>query len=61
MGGEYDRHGFAYVVPAGEARAGERILMAQQDDDTVHVWRDQPDSTKQNESEVWHRCQPRTS
>ena len=35
MKGEYDRHNFAYVVPAGEAGAGEPVRMAVQDDENM--------------------------
>ena len=35
--GDYDRHGFAYVVPPGEAGAGARVTMRLLDEDTVRL------------------------
>jgi len=61
MLGDYDRHGFAYVVPVGETGAGDQVLMRQQDDYTIHVWQNRPDATEQGASEIWRRCDPRTS
>jgi len=61
MLGDYDRHGFAYVVPAGEKGAGDQVLMRQQDHYTVHVWQNRPEATEQGTSEIWRRCDPRTS
>jgi hypothetical protein len=58
MRGDYDRHGFAYIVPEGEEGAGDKVLMVQQDHNTIHVWRV---SSERGKSEVWHRCDPRTS
>ena len=58
MRGDYDRHGFAYVVPKGEEGAGEKVLMVQQDNNTIHAWRA---SSEPGKSEIWRRCDPRTS
>ena len=59
--GEYNRHGFAYVVPEGEKGAGDKVLMAQQNHSTVHVWRGGRTAAERSASEVWHRCDPYTS
>ncbi|MBT3331877.1 MAG: hypothetical protein HOK21_25580 [Rhodospirillaceae bacterium] len=59
--GEYDRHGFAYVVPKDEAGAGQRVMMLQQNDNTMHVWHNRAASSEPGEAETWHRCERRTS
>lgn len=62
MRGDYDRHGFAYVVPEGEAGAGNRVLMLLLDDYTLHLWPDAaPQPADRGEPEVWNRCQAKTS
>ena len=53
--GEYDRHHFAYVVPAGEAGAGEPVRMAVQDDENMIL---QQGSAK---PQPWTRCRAPTS
>lgn len=55
MTGEYDRHHFAYVVPAGEAGAGEPVRMAVQDDENMIL---QQGSAK---PQAWTRCRAPTS
>ena len=37
MAGDYDRHGFAYVVPAGEPGAGGRVTMDLESDDIIQL------------------------
>ncbi len=54
MTGDYDRHGFVYVVPAGEPGAGERVTMQLIDEYTV-ILRTGADSAKSVE-QVWKRC-----
>ncbi len=54
MTGDYDRHGFAYVVPPGEPGAGKRIAMQLIDEYTV-ILRTGLDSAKSVE-QVWKRC-----
>ncbi len=56
MTGDYDRHAFHYIVPAGEKDAGAEVMMRLlSDDDMVLVRRiggaDSP-------VESWKRCQP---
>lgn len=54
IGGEYDRHGFAYTAPTGEPAAGSRVTMVLMGEDTVRVQAPGLDP-------VWHRCGPPTS
>ncbi len=62
MRGDYDRHGFAYTVPAGERGAGDNVIMVQIDEYTVQVWRGAGAAAAQkNKAQVWHRCSARTS
>lgn len=57
MQGQYDRHGFEYVAPAGEADSGQTVVMALQGDDLMRLRRSsQPDTV-----EDWHRCQKTVS
>ena len=37
MTGEYDRHGFQYVVPKSEPDAGATITMAQMHEELMHL------------------------
>lgn len=54
MTGLYDRHGFEYVVPDGEAGAGAEVVMQQLNDTMIQVMT----VTGGNPSpwEVWTRC-----
>jgi len=54
--GTYDRHGFDYVAPDSEPNAGERIRMALQSDDLLHVQRTPKGGTKLEPVEQWRRC-----
>ena len=54
MTGDYDRHGFRYVVPAGEADAGAQVDMVQFDDYTVQVTTTAPAGTAR--TEIWKPC-----
>ncbi|MHA1164538.1 MAG: hypothetical protein ACTSP0_03020 [Alphaproteobacteria bacterium] len=38
MEGEYERHGFAYVVPEGEPGARSRVSMALQSEDVMRMF-----------------------
>jgi hypothetical protein len=51
--GDYTRHSFAYVVPAGEAGAGENVSIILLSEYLAHA-RQGSDSTVQ----VWNRCPP---
>ena len=50
--GNYDRHGFTYVVPAGEDGAGTQIVMVLLNEETVRLARGI------SPSETWKRCKP---
>ena len=50
LDGDYDRHGFAYTVPAGEAGAGARVDMDLIDDYTLNV------RTTDGAVKIWQRC-----
>ena len=54
MTGEYDRHGFRYVVPAGEADAGAQVDMIQHDDYTIQVTTTPAGGAAR--TEIWKRC-----
>jgi len=53
--GNYDRHGFEYVVPTGEKGAGQPVSMVLQDDD--HMTLQQGEGGPQ----TWKRCPGPTS
>lgn len=53
MQGLYDRHGFEYTVPAGEADAGAEVEMIQFDDETIQVT---TSGGGQSRTEIWNRC-----
>lgn len=55
MTGDYDRHAFHYVVPAGEPGAGASIRMILVDDNTVQSWTEEQ-ATK-TDPEMWKRCE----
>jgi len=55
--GEYSRHAFSYVVPAGEAGAGEQVSIILLSEYLAHA-------RQGNESapvQVWNRCLPGVS
>lgn len=56
MQGNYDRHGFTYVVPAGEAGAGTTIEMRLLGEHAM-----QSRSGGSSAIEDWQRCGPATS
>lgn len=51
MTGDYDRHGFAYIVPASEPAAGAKVVMRLLNELNVRV-------TTGEKTETWHRCSP---
>ncbi len=57
MTGEYDRHGFRYVVPAGEPDAGAAATMMQLNEDLMQ----RVLSTRPGAAEDWLRCAGRVS
>src|SRR5262245_33967663 len=50
--GNYDRHGFDYVVPANEEGAGTKIVMVLLNEETVRLTRGT------SVPETWKRCKP---
>jgi hypothetical protein len=52
--GDYSRHYFQYVVPAGDPGAGETISMQLLNEETVRVHEGGADV-------IWHRCGPSVS
>jgi hypothetical protein len=57
LSGTYDRHGFRYVVPAGEADAGATVSMVLMNEDLVQL----NTSSRPAETEDWKRCGGRIS
>ena len=55
-GGDYARHAFSYVVPAGEANAGRTITMRLLNEETMRL-RTETDASWQ----TWRRCGPPVS
>jgi hypothetical protein len=55
--GQYDRHGFDYVVPAGEAGSGESVAIVLHGE-YLAVSRQGPADAPTKE---WRRCANRTS
>lgn len=53
MQGLYDRHGFEYTVPAGEADAGADVGMIQFDENTIQVT---TSGNGRSRTEIWNRC-----
>jgi hypothetical protein len=56
IAGRYDRHGFDYVVPAGEPGAGGDVHMILLNDQTVRL---RPPGA--GEDQIWKRCSLKTS
>jgi hypothetical protein len=50
--GNYDRHGFSYVVPKNEEGAGMEIVMMLLNEETVRLTRGT------SPPETWKRCKP---
>jgi hypothetical protein len=50
--GNYDRHGFTYVVPSNEVGAGTQIVMVLLNEETVRLTRGT------SAPETWKRCKP---
>tara|TARA_R110000787_G_scaffold21008_1_gene62396 strand:+ start:1285 stop:1632 length:348 start_codon:yes stop_codon:yes gene_type:complete len=56
--GDYGRHDFSYVVPAGEPGAGATVDMDLMSDDEVRIWPTgrTPDPAAGG-AQTWRRCQ----
>jgi hypothetical protein len=50
--GNYDRHGFTYVVPSNEQGAGTQIVMVLLNEEAVRLTRGT------SAPETWRRCKP---
>ncbi len=50
--GDYRRHAFDYVIPEGEAGAGQAVAMRQLSEQRIMV------ATDGGPEEAWDRCQP---
>ena len=57
MSGDYDRHGFRYVVPTGEPGAGATISMVQLSEQLMQL----SSSAKPGDVQDWTRCQRQIS
>jgi hypothetical protein len=55
--GDYTRHSFVYVIPAGETGEGETVSMILRNEYLVHARQGGPDAPL----EEWRRCPPRVS
>lgn len=52
LSGNYSRHAYDYVAPAGDAFVGKTVNMVLADEETIHLMVvDGP-----GKIEVWHRC-----
>ena len=55
--GDYNRHGFVYVVPPGESGAGDKVMMTLLSETLMHSRQGGDDAPVQ----VWNRCRPTVS
>src|SRR3954453_23711843 len=53
--GNYSRHAYAYEPPADDPEHGQVILMQLLNEETVRLYRQH--EGRQDEPEIWHRCQ----
>jgi hypothetical protein len=53
--GNYRRHAFAYVAPAGDADAGTQIFLQLLNEEQMHFYLVK--DGKPGEAELWQRCQ----
>ena len=54
--GDYTRHTFDFVIPDGEADAGDRLAMAQQSEELMHLKRTPKGASQAGAIERWRRC-----
>jgi hypothetical protein len=52
--GDYSRHAFNYVIPAGESGAGETVAIVLMSEDLAHARQGAATAPVK----VWNRCQP---
>jgi len=55
MTGQYDRHGFSYIVPPGEPGAGKSMVMVLESEDVMYMG-EGTDRTAPEKAETWRRC-----
>jgi len=60
LSGNYDRHGFSYVVPATEPSGGQTYVMTLLNEQTVRA-RIGANPAGSDPAEVWNRCGPSIS
>ncbi len=62
MAGDYDRHGFRYVIPAREPAAGATVDMVLQSEYVLHLQvKPAAAGAAPGPLQVWRRCSPKTS
>lgn len=62
MQGDYDRHGFIYVVPGGEPQAGQTVVMVLLNETTMRLGiGGSVEAAGKAASEIWRRCSATTS
>lgn len=62
MQGDYDRHGFIYVVPGGEPQAGQTVVMVLLNETTMRLGiGGTVEAAGKAASEIWRRCSATTS
>lgn len=54
MQGDYRRHTFDYISPAGESDAGTKVRIQQLNDEQMQLYRSNGGTTA--EPELWQRC-----
>lgn len=60
--GDYGRHDFSYIVPAGEENAGKRVDMDLWGDDDMQLWpTGRAADPKAGGAQMWKRCAAPTS
>jgi len=56
MRGDYDRHGFSYVVPPPEPGAGATVVMVLRDEHTMQLRVRPQGTTAEGPAQIWKRC-----
>jgi hypothetical protein len=57
IAGDYTRHAFSYVIPAGEPGAGQTVQMILLNEDTMQLmWPEAAVRPPRKALEIWHRC-----
>jgi hypothetical protein len=62
MQGDYDRHGFVYVIPPGEPDAGQTVVMALLNETTLRLGTGSDvTAAAKAADQIWRRCSATTS